>query len=57
MLNKILSLKGAQKLTRVEQKSINGGLVNTPCKPGTCPPYYFCKNGVCVFNPPPYGEG
>lgn len=58
MLNKILSLEGAQKLTKAEQKSINGGeMEEGGCSPGTCPEYYFCRKGKCVYNPPPYGQG
>ena len=58
MLNKIFSLEGAQKLTKAEQKSINGGLEmeGGKCSLGTCPDYYYCRKGTCVYNPPPYGQ-
>ena len=36
MLKNILNLEGAQKLTKNEQKSINGGVV--------------CNNDACIIN-------
>jgi hypothetical protein len=41
MLKSILKLEGAQKLTKKEQKNINGGWV--PPEGGSCP------NGTCQY--------
>jgi hypothetical protein len=46
MLKNILNLEGAQKLTKNEQKSINGGRIacdaTHPCPTGQC-----CTKGTC----------
>jgi hypothetical protein len=47
MLKNILKLEGTQKLTKKEQKSINGGLA---CRPdGSCPKGTYCNDelGIC----------
>jgi hypothetical protein len=47
MLKNILKLEGAQKLTKNEQKNINGGWVPPPggsCPNGTC---QYSENGPC----------
>lgn len=55
MLKEILKLKGAQKLTDNEQKSIKAGDTGVSCGPQgpACPPghIYRCINGqwVCVL--------
>jgi hypothetical protein len=62
MLKEILKLKGAQKLTVNEQKSINAGDIGVSCGPlgPPCGPGYVYKCGldgrwVCVPNcPVPY---
>jgi len=60
MLKEILKLKGAQKLTNNEQKSINAGDVGMPCGPQgpACGPGHTntCIRGtwVCVPTCPPY---
>ncbi|MCD0474468.1 MULTISPECIES: hypothetical protein [unclassified Flavobacterium] len=41
MLKSILKLKGAQELTKNEQKDINGGWVPEPGK--------FCPSGTCQY--------
>jgi hypothetical protein len=60
MLKEILKLKGAQKLTNNEQKSINGGDTGVTCGPQgpSCPPRSVntCINGrwVCVSSCPTF---
>ncbi|MBF7092164.1 hypothetical protein IUY40_11490 [Flavobacterium sp. ALJ2] len=47
MLKSILSLKGAQELTKKQQKEINGGWVPPPggsCPNGTC---QYVEGGPC----------
>jgi hypothetical protein len=50
MLKNILKLEGAQKLTRNEQKSINGGLAcrsdNGSCPAGYCSATRPNSNGI-----------
>jgi hypothetical protein len=43
MLKNILKLKGAQKLTKKEQKSINGGYIMNEEEPTPCP-WMQCRN-------------
>ena len=51
MKKSILKLKGAQELTKNEQKSINGGRAN--CRsPFVCPPNNCCYNYQCY----PFGS-
>ena len=50
MLKNILNLEGAQKLTRNEQKSINGGVACSTDASCGIPPegtVYRCIKGVC----------
>ena len=60
MLKEILKLKGAQKLTANEQKSIKAGDTGVSCGPQgpSCPPgsVNTCINGrwVCVSSCPTY---
>ena len=49
MLKNILKLDGAQKLSKNEQKSINGGVVKAyTCKDLVCPAGMHCElsNGI-----------
>lgn len=48
MLNKILNLDGAQKLTKTEQKSIIGGLETEARCFATCPSGDCCRKHYCV---------
>jgi hypothetical protein len=58
MLKNILKLEGAQKLTKNEQKSINGGAIIPVCPSGSsarlCPDTteYIClkKGEVCMLS-------
>ncbi|WP_298904460.1 hypothetical protein [uncultured Psychroserpens sp.] len=51
-MKNLLNIDGAQKLSKTEQESINGGgfdIIYQRCGPfGECPGDYFCKNGLCV---------
>jgi hypothetical protein len=60
MLKKILKLEGTQKLTKNEQKSINGGITEVCAKAisggwaiykgiGPCPAEYPLAGGGCCF--------
>lgn len=44
MLKNILSLSGAQILSKNEQKSINGGWACRVCPPNL----HCCPNGTCI---------
>jgi hypothetical protein len=46
MLKNILSLEGAQKLTKNEQKSINGGRLACDAT-HSCPAGQCCSKGTC----------
>ena len=50
MLKNILKLEGAQQLSNVEKKNINGGLMQCLGPDGTCK-YYgrFCAESKCRF--------
>ncbi|WP_268848790.1 hypothetical protein [Flavobacterium aestivum] len=48
MLKEILKLKGAQKLTVSEQKSINAGDVGMPCESPQGPPCGPGRTTACV---------
>jgi hypothetical protein len=49
MLKNILKLEGAQKLTKNEQKSINGGIA---CSAGgTCPKGSYCNDDLGICRP------
>lgn len=44
MLKNILNLEGAQQLSKNEQKSINGGLINCAHDHNICPTGQCCKS-------------
>ncbi len=56
-MKKLAQIKGITKLTRKEQKTVNGGFIRSiyGCRqsgPRCClnaPGEYFCEIGVCVF--------
>ncbi|WP_025666850.1 hypothetical protein [Aquimarina megaterium] len=53
-MKNLLNLKGAQQLSKQEQKSVNGGVTKRPpfCQNHLCPPDYCCGSDpyFCVLS-------